>query len=97
MGYRIFTIDSEREVRLRVVLRFVDLFGFEERVERRVKVRVKRKEMERERKKVIRVVYRRVKEVKRKKELEVIGLYKYDDLWVGECFGEKGKYFLKNW
>lgn len=95
MGYRIFTIDSEREVRLRVVLRFVDLFGFEERVERRVKVRVKRKEMERERKKVIRVVYRRVKEVKRKKELEVIGLYKYDDLWVGECFEEKGNFFFK--
>lgn len=53
--------------------------------------------MERERKKVIRVVYRRVKEVKRKKELEVIGLYKYDDLWVGECFEEKENFFLKNW
>lgn len=97
MGHRIPTTDSEREARLRAALRSADLLGPEERAERRAKARAKRKEMERERKKAIRAAYRRVKEAKRKKEPEVTGSHKYDDLWVGECFEEKGKFFLKNW
>lgn len=97
MGHRIPTTDSEREARLRAALRSADLLGPEERAERRAKARAKRKEMERERKKAIRAAYRRVKEAKRKKEPEVTESRKYDDLWVGECFEEKGNFFLKNW
>ena len=67
---RVATTESQKAKRLRDALH--DDIDSEKRAELRMLARLKRKDMERERRKAIRNAYRRVREAKKKKDPEVI-------------------------